>query len=114
MQDFLLRTYVIATCFQKMYRRFKHKTLSLPYISTLELVDMAGIDFNSQEKQNIAFKSWEKLELQDTNDKKFLVDFLITYSEDQPSKLRFTRLLEQAHLAAQHKPFQLYNKSTYR
>ena len=110
----LLRTYVIATCYRKMYRRFKHKTLSLPYISTLESVNMAGIDFNSQEKQNIAFESQEKQELQDANDRKFLVDFLITYSEDQPSKLRFTNLLEQARLAAQHKPFQLYNESTYR
>ena len=72
---------------------------------------MAGIAFKSQKKQ----EKQEKQEKQDANNKKFLVDFLIPFSQGQDSSFipKFSNLLEQAWLAAQHKPFKLYNKSTY-
>jgi len=111
---FLLMNYVIATCYLKMIRRLKHKTLSLPYIESLRSVKMAGVTFlESHEKQE-----GQEKERQDANDKIFLVDFLITFSEARVSTPTFTptpipNILEQASLAVKDKPFQLYTKSTY-
>jgi hypothetical protein len=42
MSDRLLR-YIIATCYQKMERRLKHKTLSQPYFSSLKSVELTSL-----------------------------------------------------------------------
>jgi hypothetical protein len=80
-----LHRYVIATCYMKMMRRLKHKTLSQPYITSLQAVETSAICFDTS-KFEAPTTQWTK------NDWQFLNKFLKTtpqkFQDSYPALIR--------------------------
>src|SRR6266700_7616360 len=96
----LLR-YVIATCYPKMKRRLKHRTLSLPYIKSLEEIPTFQFD---ESKLSQASK------VESANDllfvRKFMLPFLSNIGTEIP------KLIVQAKALKEGKPVYLYTEDT--
>ena len=98
-----LLLYVITTSYPKMLRRMKHKTLSIPYITSLEQVKIVPFDESLRLKA-----SKEEIE----NDRLFLVRFLLPAIQESWLGLSTPKLFQQANLACEGSPFQLYTEDT--
>lgn len=95
--------YVIATCYPKMNRRMKHR-LSWSYIQSL-----GGITtFQFSESEYDGLPPRDEIE----NDRHFLVKFLLSVASGSICNTKTPKLLEQAQLACDRKPFQLYTNET--
>ena len=92
--------YVIATCYPKITRRFKHKTLSQPYIRSLKQVNTFDVDNSKLGKPSPQRTGHDQL---------FLTKFFLTTSEKFQTK--FPTLLKQAKMV-RDKDFQLYTEDT--
>jgi len=92
--------YVIATCYQKIRRRLRHKTLSQPFIKSLKQVET----FNVDESQR-GTRSAQRTE----HDKLFLTKFLLDAHRDLHAK--FPKLLKHARMK-DDPDFELYTEDT--
>ena len=101
----LLR-YVIATCYRKMTRRLKHKTLSQPYIRSLRQVNT--VDVNDSFNVDI-FKLDKPSSERNEHDWLFLTKFFLTTPPEFQNK--FPTLLKQGKMEF-NKDYQLYTKDT--
>ena len=99
--DRLIR-YLIATCYPKMDRRWKHQTLSKPHIDSLNQVKDEDVTFNESLRGQPSVEAI-------ASDRLFLAD--IMWLVEEPST-PIPRILEQAKLAAANEDFQLYNENT--
>jgi len=93
--------YVIATCYPKMIHRLGHRTLSKPYIQSLNEVKTFRYDKSMFDKG---------LTAEIESDRLFLVEFMLSASSRL--HIKFPKIMEQAKLAEDSKPFQLYTKDT--
>src|SRR6266699_1406515 len=96
-----LLLYVIATCYPKMIHRLGHQTLSEPYIQSLNQVMTFQFD-----ESKVDQRSTDEI----TNDRLFLVKFMLPACSSLRTKI--PKLMQQAKLAEDSKPFQLYTKDT--
>jgi hypothetical protein len=96
-----LLLYVIATCHPKMIHRLEHQTLSEPYIQSLNQVTTFQFDESKVDQGST---------VEITNDRLFLVKFVLPASSGLHTKI--PKLIQQAKLAEDSKPFQLYTKDT--
>jgi hypothetical protein len=101
----LLR-YVIATCHLKMARWLKHKTLSQPYIRSLNQVNTVDVN-NSFNVNKVKLDKPSPQRIQ--HDRLFLTKFFLTTPLEFQNK--FPTLLKQAEMES-NKDFQLYTKDT--
>jgi len=92
----LLR-YVIATCYPKMTRRLKHKTLSQPYILSLKQVNTFNVD-NSKLDEPQPHRT--------QHDRLFMTRFFLT------TPLEFQNKYPTIKQAKMDKDFQLYTEDT--
>ena len=95
--------YVIATCYRKMEHRLGNKTLSKPYIDSLNLVKPEDVSFN----ESLPHEQPSRRE--NEADWSFLEFVQITAHR---LRTQIPHIREQAELAAANKDFQLYNKNT--
>ena len=98
-----LLLYVIATSYPKILRRIKHPNLSIPYITSLE--QLKNFQFDESMRSEASKQEIE-------NDRLFLVKYLFTAVEESWLDLPTPKLFQQANLAKQGDPFQLYTKDT--
>ena len=98
-----LLLYVISTCYPKMNRRINHKTLSMPYMTSLENVE--AVPYHKSLHMEASTDEKE-------NDRLFLVKFLKPAIEANWFNKAIPKLYEQATLAEKSKPFQLYTEDT--
>src|SRR6266446_3839510 len=101
-----LLCYVIATCYSKMARQLKHKTLSQPYIRSLNQVNTVDVN-NSFNVNNFKLDKSSPQRIQ--HDRLFLTKFFLTTPLEFRNK--FPTLLKQAEMES-NKDFQLYTKDT--
>src|SRR5277367_3777069 len=100
MSNRLLR-YIIASCYKKMLRRLKHKTLSQPYF--LSLHSVRDVTFNESLREQPSMPETE-------SDRSFLVNVVLNGAHTLQTPI--PHLLEQAKLAVADQKFQLYNENT--
>lgn len=100
-----LLKFVIATCYPKMIRRLGNKTLSQPYITSLEQVKLKAVSFDNSQGMEA---SEEEIE----NDRLFLVRFLLPAIKKDWIASPTPKILHQAKLAENGDPFHLYTDDT--
>ncbi|KJA17468.1 hypothetical protein HYPSUDRAFT_57717 [Hypholoma sublateritium FD-334 SS-4] len=98
-----IRRYIIATCYPKMNRRMQHR-LSRSYVQSLG--GITAFQFSESERDGLPPK--DEIE----SDRRFLVNILLPLASDSIYKTKTPKLLEQAQLAYDLKPFQLYTNET--
>src|SRR6266567_1047044 len=96
-----LLCYVIATCYPKMKRRSKHRTLSLPYIKSLEEITTFQFD---ESKLNLASNA------ESANDLLFMRKFMLPFLRNIGTKI--PKLTMQANALDEGKPVYLYTEDT--
>ena len=95
--------YVLATCYPLINRRLKHR-LSRSYIQAVAEVTT----FQFSESEYNRKSATAEIE----GDRRFLVDYLLPSSLASIWETKIPKLMEQAQLARDRKPFQLYTNET--
>lgn len=96
----LLR-YVIATCYEKMIQRLRHKTLSLPYSESLKGLNPSKFVAHSEPASPA----------EADNDRLFLLKVVLLAHDKFDTKT--PNLVKTAKLAEANKSFELYTEDTY-
>ncbi|KJA14958.1 hypothetical protein HYPSUDRAFT_208271 [Hypholoma sublateritium FD-334 SS-4] len=98
--------YVAGTCFPKMLRRFRNKPVSIPYYNALTDIKADDLEF---------IPSVTQIPIADTgieSERQLLKSFVLPTAGQLG--ISTPCIIEQAKLAADGKPFQLYTKDTYK
>jgi len=105
-----LLSYVIGTCYPKIAHRLTHKTLSQPYVWSLNQVNTVDVNnsFNVN-KFNLDNPSRGRTLARAQSDRLFLTRFFLAAPLEVQNK--FPTLLKQAEMLS-NKDFQLYTKDT--
>lgn len=99
--------YVIATCFPKIRHRLLHETVSQPYIQSLRQLQVTDIQFDESKLDKASG-------IESENDRLFLETYVLSVAgAGLDFSNRFPNIIEQAKLAGDEKPFQLYSNKTY-